>query len=476
MITETESAVQITTVNTKDTNGFITGFINPQETQLSNLKQVSDELAEEKLRWQFSGATETMVKGLSDKLDEAGYPNRLNDPKIFQSTVAGYNFDMYATTSYSAGANHALANYWKGLPPKAVLAYKEFEQTVIERSKDFQNAVRPLTQQRDINLEELLTSWQDYMTESPSSYVAFSEFLDLEITEQDEKTRPFLEALQHRESFLTNTYKKLVERMLALEDPNTLVQFLTKHFLTSKKDSNTNDWLVLLSHQNGGIIPEIVVNCILEAHLLPRDLVQPYQNYLNTLIFPLASRVKQQLEVYRIERPKLNLGIVSKNVKTPNGKKITTHLRASVQGIPTEIPKKPQYKMVVIKRDEPVELSSEYRQTFIQETARGFSQTEYMKEVIGAILNGLQEDPWGLGVGKLTDLTTSSISPNSEKPVPLRRFRADKRPGLLPSNSQELQVAQDIRAVFHFDPKALPNTIILDEIVEHDVFDKKYTS
>ena len=468
-------AVEVKEKEAAVSNRFISEFIIPNQSQLANLSQVETDILSEKLNWQSSGAVETLVAEFQRRLDEAGTQHRLEDPRQRHSVIQNVEHALYGITGGSDKAYQAQVNILKkGLPPSGQKVMGWFDEGLEEHRNEFHTAIDSLSEQQAILTENLMENWQTLMSNPPNSFPDFIEFLSNEEYQSlREGTRPLLQTLHRRDSFIKNTTSLLVTHMLATPDPDTIADFITKNFLSTPKDSGVRDWLNLLSYPNQTIDPELIGSIIHQASLIPRDLKQQYQNYLIQTIFPLTTQVQNLLNEYHIQTPKFSLGLSYHFVKT---KGQPTMQQASIQSTREgEIEKveRPPYKMVLIRRSETIELTGDFRQKFIDETAKKFSLSNYMRETITAIVDSLQEDPWGLGVGKLTAKTIPSTT-IAGRPVPLRRYRADRRIGVLPKNSTELETAQKIRAVFYMDP-SLPNTIILHDILDHSDFDSKYS-
>ena len=217
-----------------------------------------------------------------------------------------------------------------------------------------------------------------------------------------------------------------------------------------------------------------IAEMISRASILPRDLKQPYQNYLHNLVFPLSRKIQALLEDYRVQQPTVSLGydtqfVRGDPIRGPRSKVIQPKLRFNHEG-ELEKRERPNYKIVIIRRGEPVELTGEFRERYINDIADQFSGNDpIMRDDVHKIMDSLQEDPWGLGVGKLTDFKTTSL--DQKRSLSLRRYRADRRPGV-PIGSSKAKI---LRAVFYFDPRAYPNTVFVDEILHHADFDIKYT-
>ncbi len=460
-------------------NRFVGEFLIPNFPLLTALNDIDNEISNERVNWQSSGAAEDLVNGFAAKLDEGGVKHHLDDPKQYANVVHRSQYDLYATPETTKRTVEAVTKDLKGLPPKGQQAIREFTEGMFEHQQEFLGAIKPLTGQREVVARELTDNWQTFMTITPATFGSFLEFLDAdELQNIRDQVRPFLHLLQRRGSLLDTTTKTLVDKMLSDPDQETFTGFISQTFVSKGRDSAVRDWLLLLSYPGEDVDPEAVAAKILGAAMLPRDLRNPFNNYLAQLVYPLAGKIRTQLQTYSIQEPKMTLGISHQQVKGPKregSRVVTMTATPKYREIgQVEIAEKPDYKMVVIRKGEPVELVGDLRERYIRDTAEQFSQTDYMREAVRAMVDSLQSDPWGLGVGKLTDFTITSL--DSRRSVVLRRYRADKRPGVLAGNSQEFQEAKRLRAVYYFDPKVLPNTVILDEIMHHDVFDEKYTS
>lgn len=78
------------------------------------------------------------------------------------------------------------------------------------------------------------------------------------------------------------------------------------------------------------------------------------------------------------------------------------------------------------------------------------------------------EDPYGLGASKINS-KFSITSPYSQRQVPLRHYRADKRPGI----KFQWPESEKLRAIYYYD-KSHPDTVVLIKIIPHDEFDRAY--
>lgn len=398
----------------------------------------------------------------------------MNTPKVYDKLLKDTEFSLYGISEGNQKTAQILNHiYDKSLSPKEAQVVNQFQDSVLERLKEFQAAIKPLTEERESATKQVIDSWQSFMMVSPISYTALIEYLDSqEFADSREDNRPFLQLLQRRANIIEATTRMSAERQITEPDPSTLSEFLKRNFILTAKDGTVRDWLLLLSYPDEEIGPDQIAGMITRAGILPRDIKQPYQNYLHNLIFPLAKRIQSLLEEYRIQRPTFSIShdtqfirpIIDHKSKVPQ-----TKIRMDRQG-EMEKRERPTYKVMVVRRGEPVELTGEFRDRYVNDAADQFSGSDpIMRGDIQKIINSLQEDPWGLGVGKLTDFKTTSL--DQKRSLTLRRYRADRRPGVSLGSSK----AKVLRAVFYFDSKAYPDTLFLDEILHHADFDIKYT-
>lgn len=82
-------------------------------------------------------------------------------------------------------------------------------------------------------------------------------------------------------------------------------------------------------------------------------------------------------------------------------------------------------------------------------------------------LDELAKDCYGLGVKNLTDYT---ITLDTGRKVPLRRFRADLRPGIKLVHDE----GKSARVLFWLDSR-YPTEVNILEILSHKVYDTKYS-
>lgn len=455
-------------------------FLVPAQNQLDTLNDIEAEITSERLSWQSSRAAQELVEAFGMALDDAGVRHYLNDPKQRNVTIERTQYEMFGNLDYDSRAiNVVIKELKKHLSVPGQKALRDFEDRANEHRQAFREAVQPLSQQRRELSTGLTSCWQEFMSTSPDSLSAFVEFLSADdYVKLREANRPFLSALQGRSpAIVDSASRQLLDRMLQEPKLDVVREFIDANFVLAGKDSAIRDWLMLLSQPAGTIDPVEIAERIVRARMVPGDLKQPYTNYLFRHINPLTGQIKNLLGEYRTVEPKLSLGYSHKFAR---GTGLTKHgsMRTAQPSIQykssgqVEKADQPEYEMVVIKKGEPIPLTGDLRESYITDTANQFNPNDrVMRDDIQKIIDSLRDDPYGLGVRKLTDFTIPSLL-NGQRPISLRRYRADQRPGV----DLSLSEAKRLRTVFHFDPKAYPGAIFLDEILDHGEFDNKYTS
>lgn len=460
-------------------NKFVEGFLVPLQPQLDIFYEVDSEIALERLSWQSSGAAEEIIDGFAAALDGIGQKHHLNDPKQRKNAIASTQFQMFGGQDIDGRAvNEVNQIIRRSLSPAGQRIHKEFAEKTLEHRGAFKAAVAPLVQERRELVMGLITNWQEFMVISTDHFAAFAQFLSAEdLIELRVVHRPFIQALQQSSpAIIDDAAKKLMDGMMEEPTPDVVSGFIDTSFVLAGKDGAIRDWLILLSQSADTIDPDEVAQRIATAKLLPRDLRQPFTNFLYQSVSPLVRDIKDLLVAYRIQAPKVSIRYTGFQQVTkrrgPGRQTIVTNASAKIKTEgQLEIEERPGYEIMIIQRGEPVPLTGKLRERYITDTANRFRPNDHeMKDDIQKIIDSLQDDPYGLGVRKLTDKTTPSLL-DYHSPAPLRRYRADQRPNV----NLSLSESKILRVVYHFDNRAYPSTIFLDEVLDHGEFDTKYT-
>ena len=134
----------------------------------------------------------------------------------------------------------------------------------------------------------------------------------------------------------------------------------------------------------------------------------------------------------------------------------------------TTEPEKETYQLVLHGRG-PISLGQ--FETYVTDIADRFATGDQrMRSDIRNILSALETDPFGFGVAKLTSMKITSPE-DTHRPLALRRFRADRRPGLTLNHEE----SRRLRVIYYLDPGIHPNEVIIYDILSHEEFDKKFT-
>lgn len=352
----------------------------------------------------------------------------------------------------------------------------ELIDQVADHGDHFRKAVKDLVDQRNILSQDLVENWGGFMSSNLQSFADFGYFLGAEeFTPEREISRPFLEALQIRiDRMIDPISQNLINDTIADIPPHLFGEFvgqLIEQNSRGKRHSATLQWLRLVSFPSEAISPEIIIDKIIRGATFPGDLKTLFINYLQQEIKRDTDGVKSQLLPFKpatasmmhVEFRKVNLPRRAGSATGGRGLKVIAKTKDS-----TTEPEKQAYQLTFHGRGPifPGQL-----ETYIADNAdRLAADDQRMRSDIKSILSALETDPFGFGVAKLTSMKITS-SEDAHRPLALRRFRADQRPGLTLNHEE----SRRLRVVFYLDPRINPNEVIIYDILNHDEFDKKFT-
>ncbi len=133
-----------------------------------------------------------------------------------------------------------------------------------------------------------------------------------------------------------------------------------------------------------------------------------------------------------------------------------------------ELPAKPTYELVIggqtITTQEDLDPFAE------KEADKLAPHDKRMKNDVINMIKAVWQDPFGIGVSKLTDQVTLSL--DGIRKLPLRRFRADRRPLL----TLEHPDSRAVRVVYHTEKIDGKNLVVIHNVLNHQELDRIYNS
>lgn len=453
-------------------NRFVEGFLAGQRPSLDRLNQLEEEVAAERAAWQSSGAVDQTLDELIQVYNRVGFPHHLENPKLRLEALRQLQTLIYGGLDNPKTGN-IIGTAYRGFPLAVKNAIAGVNMKADEYSQAFKQAVRGLTTQRQTSSQPLVESWQQFMMEDYHNFEAFAQFLTAdEFRKAREDERPFLDALQRQANILDATARNVVEATLVDLPLDLFTGFLTSTFneagLRNPRLDTIWKWFKFAFHPQEVIDPELILGKLADGAPFPEDLKSLLREFLSRSLAQHVRVTKESLSVYREPpTPKFGLDstmVVTKKRQGSDFRTTRTTLKTGDEIVPVS-PDQPTYQLRLGSRVSP---SEDELSRFVQKTADNFARGDQrMRKDIHDIVESLVQDPFGLGVGKLSVMEVTSE--DGLRRLPLRRFRPDQR---IPLEHPE---SRRIRAVYYVDRKGAPNTVFLKEILSHEEFDTKYT-
>jgi len=352
-----------------------------------------------------------------------------------------------------------------------------------EHIKNYKSAIKPLTDERDEVSIILIDSWQTFVTECPGNFHDFTVFMEDETyREVRENTRPFLQSLEsHRANQQTkgrdviDSVKRLtIEKGLANPQKQDLEVFIEEikdgnpAWVKSKINESMLSWMQLLSGN-----PEInngkIVKSIFDLGIFPSDLENYFKTYLDYYLSKDALSIKKALGAFKAEQIKyfsLDVRFLSQNNNKRNNK--TENFRVLDVEFSEAEDEKPAITYISSFDDSCEKNSTE---KYVQDKVRITRTDSALREDLIEIVRQLEQDPYGLGAGKLKGDIHYVVDKKGRK-IYQMYFRPHRIPGLNFRTSE----SERYRAIYHIEP--LENSerlVVVDDLLHHNDFDKKYT-
>ncbi len=455
-------------------NPFIGEFLNPYQDDLTKLNELDDEISAERRSWQGSDMIGRYADRLAEVFDQNNIPHALNNSNKRKKFIEQAYHDTYGDLDTTA-SDIAIVEKKYGISHLPMNIKRQITEVIEEQSEyhlDFKNAVKDLTDQKRAISSQLADNWQDYMVSGVDHFGSFIDFLqDRECEEIKIANKPFLQVLHGRSqsgSFLTDLRTQALNN--AINNPNErYLDDFVRQLKGTQKGNNVNllQWLHLLSYPSTDIDIHIIADKFKQTETIPKELKNALRSFMERPITSSAMKIRSLLSIYAPPKaPVFHVGHVNTMSRKGSLLSFNTEPKYTVSGH-LEIPEqRPVYQLAFHEHGIP---TIENREKYIDKVANHFAANDRrMREDISDMVNSLEEDPFGLGVSKLTSFEITA--PNGNYRLPLRRYRPDKR---IPLKHEE---GSRIRVVYYLDRKGNPGTVFLREILSHEEFDRKYTS
>ncbi len=457
-------------------------FIEPSRDLFDPLIDTEAEIQLEREGWIISGAAETLSdqKFMAQGWD-GSFPLNPKDRQQGIDFITAYLYGGISKPGDTQKAAHLYINkMYSQLPRKVRVALEVVDEAIDEQRKAYEESTGYLTKQQKGLTDQLINQWVEFM---PTDYSNFRDFYLFLTTEPyaliRQETVPFLRALEHERrakqdsnDILSSLKKQTLERVYANPQEDLFEQSVKEIIekegsQTKHGNENISEWLQFVSYPSPDINPKAILERIKTSGIFPSSLRTPFTLFLDTQLSQQIALIKQALIPFREVNP-LNLSLEIKTTqKIKKGTfqivhEVKTHSQAP------DVLEKPEYTLVLNGENQP---SEESIRRFIEKTSSDLSPNDQRtRKDVETIILSLKEDPYGLGCSKLVDLSRPSAY--SKRSVPRWHYRADKRPAVVLSNPE----STGLRAIYYFDRRLAPRTVILEEIIPHDIFDRKYAS
>jgi hypothetical protein len=447
-------------------NRFLSGFLVGAMPGIQIMHDMDQQIAQERYAWLRSKAVDQITEQAVIINDAYGVLSGIYKPNKGE---AAFKTDLIARL-YSPDprvGNKAPQINNRHYPKVAIDKLNELFALIYERRDEFKGAIRPFLDQKAEVGKELAGDWVSFMGQDFLAFHDFNQFLEDDIYGSVRQfSRPFLEHLAQSPLPVVETASRSLIGFVLETVPDDLFQAFVDSQTTDprKGAEGVFQWLALLSYPSTQIDAPSLAAKIRDSGVFPKDLKFNMSEFLNRTLSAQTLRTKQLLRTYTEPAP-LNF-IVEPGI--PRKRKAGEATPEDQAQTLIEEEGKTTYQLMIIKRSVPVLLEGDLREKYIQDVAQGFNDEKTTEDDVRRIVDSLQDDPYGLGVGKLYWNTPSL---DMQRQLVLRKYRADQRPNI-PLSSE----AKRLRAVFYFDERAFPNTIFLHKILHHSKFDDLYTS
>lgn len=467
-----------------ESNSYINHFVPAVKGELGTFLQLEDEIAQERQSWINSGAAEELAEVLY-----LAYGVRKDQvpPHKFQEIVTIEQNTMFGNVKTPQQTQDAFRKLLGQLPSRVQATLRQIQVMEREHKANYQQAIKTVSDQSRVLADGLYTQWLEFMDRF-HHVQDFAQFLsDGEFLKQREEQRPFLAVLGRRLSSNGNgggntqiglsslISPRIIQHNLETAEEGIFSDFLNS--LSSNQRQNrsvqtTLEWVRVLSYPAEDVDPEAVLIQIRNSGIFPHDLGDHFTTFIKEGLSPHFLVINRALTDYKPKNKGPSAMIEIKFKQARHVRKGDIVLQASYPTLNVkqeEREERPGYELILEGQDN---TSAEDLNYFIDKTAQGLAPNDgRMRNDIANIIEEITKDPYGLGVGKLTDYTITSL--DRTRRLPFRRFRPDKRPIL--KSKLEHPTSPTIRLVYHMDKRNGAELVVVHEILTHEDFDKKYT-
>ena len=141
----------------ENNNPFIKEFLLPRQEGLRKLKELTEEIEEEKLGWYQSGVAEHIIRTRQEIFSQSNRA-RLANQKEIEFQISTERAAMYGDIGQEKGLEVIEKRMISQLPPKILLGIIETMELADEHRKSYREAIRPLTDEQTKQREELVNA------------------------------------------------------------------------------------------------------------------------------------------------------------------------------------------------------------------------------------------------------------------------------------------------------------------------------
>lgn len=459
----------------------ISGFIAPNRDDFDSLNDISDSIQKERSAWESSGAAEDLATqwaelyekhpGLKKRIlpQEAMVKNKKATLYADQTTVKG-DLDKYFTQIMAQ------------LPLGLRADVNNLTDIEIGHMKNYRDAIKPMVQKKDGTTNQLIITWQDFMTASSGNFHDFAQFLEFEQYQEDRRqVRPFLQALEsYRQSQLSkgkdwvdSIKRQILEKSLANPHKEELEGFVkdlqgNPEWNKSKISPSTLSWMQLLS-ESREIDSNLVVDRVFTLGIFPADLEANFKSYLDYGLSSDALIIKRSLVGFRPEKVRsVNMDLSSLSSKGRKRKRSQAIDLPRTEGDSMDDTKSRVTYLSAFDGDSKNGSIEDY----VQDRIRIARTDTALREDLIEIIRQLVKDPYGLGAGKLKGDIHYVVDRTGRK-IYQMYFRPNKIQGL---NLQTTE-SERYRTIYHIESlDELERLVVVDDLLHHNEFDKRYTT
>ncbi len=473
----------ITQISTQ--NRFVNGFIEPLREKLEEFYTLRAELDAERRSWMQSGAAESLSR-MMVPIYFGENPTEAQMKQITDYTIA----ILYGDTNGGGSSGRSSATRAFNISVAVIQQLKKSEKEILtevdslmaEHSSNYQNAIAQTAKATDETLSDLMDKFKGHMASDYGNMVHFYRFLTAEEFDSlRSEHRPFLEAIEAERRYgtgdlLATSKSRILEMATAEIHPEAFSGFL-EHLqekgnsnpkLTSE-DAHLLGWISLF--RAGGTGPTELASLITSSGIFPQKLKAAYETFLKADLTSYTDRTRNALSEYSdtsLDVPSLRYDVKTAAARTYGGKRAANIRAVRVEPVAytVDVGKRSAFGITVHGKGGSIEAI----EGLIASTAHRLAPKDpRLVADIRTILESLREDPYGLGAYKLTNMTITS--PYTDRKVSLWGYRADERPGI---NFQHEDISRKLRVVFFHD-KSLENQVIIEAVLDHAEFDRRYT-